>query len=155
MFKDICPSYKIRQWSDKENQQNVSKDVKELREFEETLLKQYKLYIDFLNESINSSNKFLLHNRAADEDQDSADKQKFESMRNYLLICVRCVCQAYEKLHYFNFSNDLLEIICQQLTSRIDLVSKLTNEAIRSKLKADKSLHLSLEVIIIAKLIHN
>lgn len=52
IFKDIMPSYKIRAWTEKENEQKVGKDVQEVKEYEETLVNQYKLYLDYLNEAI-------------------------------------------------------------------------------------------------------
>ena len=58
IYKDILPSYKIRAWTDKEKEQNVGKEVQQQKEFEETLVKQYKLYIDYLNDSIKTTNNF-------------------------------------------------------------------------------------------------
>lgn len=116
IFKDICPSYKIRPWSSKENEQTATKEVKQLKEYEETLLKQYKLYLDYLNDTIRSSCKLAL--------MASDDQLKRETHLGLMFICVRCVCQIFEKLFYFNFSNDLIDIIVNLLTSKFSQVRK-------------------------------
>lgn len=139
IFKDICPSYKIRPWSSKENEQTATKEVKQLKEYEETLLKQYKLYLDYLNDSIRGSCKLAL--------MSSDDQLKRETHLGLMFICVRCVCQLFEKLFYFNFSNDLIDIIVNQLTSKFNQVAELASNSIKDAFKNDKTLHLSLEVI--------
>ena len=52
IFKDILPGFKIRIWSDKENEQQVSSDVKDVKDYEHMLVKQYKLFIDYLDQCI-------------------------------------------------------------------------------------------------------
>ncbi len=52
IFKDIVPGYKIRVWSEKENEQQVSKDIASLKEYEHQLVKQYKLFIEYLESCI-------------------------------------------------------------------------------------------------------
>lgn len=119
IFKDICPSYKIRAWSEKENEQMAGKEVKTLKDYEETLLKQYKLYIDYLSETIRSATKLAL---IAEKSSSSNNKDKIETISSLAFISTRCVCQLFEKLFYFNYSNDLIEIIANQLTSKITQV---------------------------------
>jgi nucleolar complex protein 3 len=138
IFKDICPSYKIRAWSSKENEQAVSKDVKQLKEYEETLLKQYKLYIDYLQETVRGSVKLALINEA----------EKRDAYVNLAFITLRCVTQLFEKLFYFNFSNDLIDIVVGNLTAKFPQLADLAAQSIRDAFKADKTLHLSLEVVL-------
>jgi nucleolar complex protein 3 len=52
IFKDILPGYKIRIWPEKENEQQVSSDVRDVKDYEHTLVKQYKFFIDYLDQSI-------------------------------------------------------------------------------------------------------
>jgi len=52
IFKDILPGYKIRIWSEKENEQQVSSDVRDVKDYEHTLVKQYKFFSDYLDQSI-------------------------------------------------------------------------------------------------------
>ncbi|CAF0732006.1 unnamed protein product [Brachionus calyciflorus] len=141
IFKDIIPSYKIRPWTEKENEQKIGKDVQELKEFEETLLKQYKLFLDYLNDSIKGVYKSLYKS-----DSEKLTKQTEETVRSFGLICVRSACQLLEKLNHFNYTNDLIEIVATQLTSKISEISKISSETIRNIFAMDKTLHLSLEV---------
>lgn len=55
VFKDIIPGYRIRKLTDAEQQHGaLSKDVRKLRNFEETLLSNYQTYLQSL-ESISKS----------------------------------------------------------------------------------------------------
>lgn len=147
VFKDISPSYKIRAWSSRENEQTASKEVKNLKEYEETLLKQYKLYLDYLNDTIRGTTKLALLASHQSSSASSVDNRR-DAHLGLLVICVRCVCQLFEKLFYFNFSNDLIDMIVGQLTSKFFQVAQLASNAIKEAFKNDKTLHLSLEVYI-------
>ena len=109
IYKDIIPSYKIRAWTDKEQEQTVGKDVKTLREYEETLCRQYKLYIDYINDSIKEMNKHI-HDR---------DRATRESWKHYGIVCIGCLSGLLERKSHFNFAPDIIEIIVVQLTHKV------------------------------------
>ena len=140
IYKDILPSYKIRPWTEKEKEQNVGKEVQQLKEFEETLVKQYKLYIDYLNDSIKITNKALY-------DMNELSKNDVDSLKSYLVVCVKSLSSLIEKLFYFNHANDLIELIVQQLTNKTTEISKLAIESVKKLYRDDKDLQLSLDVI--------
>ncbi|SCV03573.1 LAMI_0H09252g1_1 [Lachancea mirantina] len=48
VFKSLIPSYKIRPLTDLERKEKVSKEVAKQRNFEQTLVSNYKLYLDLL-----------------------------------------------------------------------------------------------------------
>jgi hypothetical protein len=114
----------------------IYKDI----EFEETLVKQYKLYIDYLNDSIKITNKALY-------DMNELNKNDVDSLKSYLVVCVKCLSSLIEKLFYFNHANDLIELIVQQLTNKTTEISKLAIESVKKLYKDDKDLQLSLDVI--------
>ncbi|RNA30303.1 nucleolar complex 3 -like protein, partial [Brachionus plicatilis] len=140
IFKDIVPSYKIRAWTEKEIEQKIGNEVKELREYEETLLKQYKFYLDYLNDSIKDIYKTLY------KSESNISKSTEDSVKSFGLICVRSVCQMLEKLSHFNYSNDLIDMVVSQLTSSIAEISTLVSDTIKTLFVEDKTLHLSLEI---------
>lgn len=136
IYKDIIPSYKIRAWTDKEEEQNVGKDVKTLRDYEETLCRQYKLYIDYINDSIKEMNKHF-HDR---------DREVRESWKHYGIVCIGCLSGLLERKSHFNFTPEIIEIIIQQLTHKVPEISKLAAESVKKLYREDKTLQLSLEL---------
>ena len=91
------------------NDGKVGKDVKELKEYEETLVRQYKLYIDYLNDSIKEVNKLLAGMQ---------DKSDAAHIQMYGEVCIKCLGNLLERLSHFNFTSDIIEIIVQQLTNK-------------------------------------
>jgi nucleolar complex protein 3 len=58
VYKDIIPGYRIRPLTALEEETQVSRDVKKMREYEKALLSNYELYLKDLNVLLSS--KFLL-----------------------------------------------------------------------------------------------
>uniref|UniRef100_A0A0E0LBY6 Nucleolar complex protein 3 homolog n=1 Tax=Oryza punctata TaxID=4537 RepID=A0A0E0LBY6_ORYPU len=77
VFRDIIPSYRIRQLTEKELTVEVSKDVKKMRYYEYTLLRSYKAYLQKLI---------------------SLEKQP-----NFCALAVRCMCTLLDTAPHFNF----------------------------------------------------
>ena len=143
IFKDILPGYKIRPWTEKESQQNVSKEVQQLRDYEETLLKQYKLYLDYLNESIRVNYRLIFSARKNGEKPISeSDKSSLISLN---VILVRCLCKFLQRLSQFNFANEIIEWLVEQLTSTVPdviLIFEILNSILATK-KTNKIIFLS------------
>lgn len=109
IYKDIIPSYKIRAWTDKENEQSAGKDVKALKDFEETLVRQYKLYLDYVSDSMREINKALWS---------SGKKDYAETYKTFGMVCIKSLMGLLEHKSHFNFTPDIIEIIVQQLTNK-------------------------------------
>jgi len=60
VFKDIIPSYRIRQLTEKELAVEVSKDVKKTRYYEYTLIRCYKVLISFIS-FVPSERKLIIY----------------------------------------------------------------------------------------------
>ena len=103
------------------------------------MLKQYKLYIDYLSDSLKGSHRLLFKENGKVKDE--------EAVKQFATICVRSLSDLIERLSHFNHSSDIIEIIVQQLTSKIKPVAELANESIRKLLNNDKELRLSLEIV--------
>ena len=76
----------------------------------------------------------------------SRDVYEINILKSYVIVCVKCLTSLLEKLFYFNHSNDLIELIVQQLTNKEPEISKLAIESIEKIYKNDKDLQLSLDV---------
>uniref|UniRef100_A0A0D9VG24 Nucleolar complex protein 3 homolog n=1 Tax=Leersia perrieri TaxID=77586 RepID=A0A0D9VG24_9ORYZ len=99
VFRDIIPSYRIRQLTEKELTVEVSKDVKKMRYYEYTLLRSYKAYLQKLI---------------------SLEKQP-----NFYNVAVRCMCTLLDTAPHFNFRESILASVARNLSSPDDAVRSL------------------------------
>lgn len=106
VFRDIIPSYRIRQLTEKELAVEVSKEVKKTRYYEYTLIRSYKAYLQKLI---------------------SLEKQPY-----FYLVAVRCLCSLLDAAPHFNFRESLLASVVKNLSSSNDVARKQCCEAIRS-----------------------
>ncbi|KAL6841370.1 hypothetical protein ACP4OV_028888 [Aristida adscensionis] len=106
VFKDIIPSYRIRQLTEKELTVEVSKEVKKTRYYEYTLIRCYKAYLQKLI---------------------SLEKQP-----HFYPVAVRCMCALLDTAPHFNFRENLLASIVKNLSSSDDVVRKMCCETIQS-----------------------
>jgi len=98
-FKSIIPGYRIRPLTDHEKAEKVSRDVQKLRNFEQTLIINYKNYIDLLAElSKNAKNDSIMAQFAVKASCELASSfSQFNYRADILLIIVRRVCKPSPK----------------------------------------------------------
>ncbi|WVZ57288.1 hypothetical protein U9M48_007693 [Paspalum notatum var. saurae] len=106
VFKDIIPSYRIRQLTEKELAVEVSKEVKKTRYYEYTLIRCYKAYLQKL--------------------------VSLEKQPQFYHVAVRCMCALLDTAPHFNFRESLLASVVKNLSSSDDVVRKMCCETIRS-----------------------
>ncbi|XP_062215324.1 nucleolar complex-associated protein 3 [Phragmites australis] len=106
VFKDIIPSYRVRQLTEKELTVEVSKEVKKTRYYEYTLIRCYKAYLQKLI---------------------SLEKQP-----RFYSVAVRCMCALLDTAPHFNFHESLLASVVKNLSSSDDVVRKMCCETVRS-----------------------
>ena len=99
VYKDIIPGYRIRPILEAEKTTKVSTEVKQLRNFEETILSNYKAFIASLVTTIKSAR---IHEQKAP----------------LSLIAVNCAAGLLTAVPHFNYRTDLLKIVVQQLSRR-------------------------------------
>ncbi|KAH7415725.1 hypothetical protein KP509_14G058300 [Ceratopteris richardii] len=106
IYRDIVPGYRIRLPTEKELEMKVSKEVKQLRDFESKLLKCYQRYIQFLVKSTKSGSL----SKAA----------------------TRCITGLLEAIPHFNFRDSLLSATVPMMNSADSDCRKLSCNAIQS-----------------------
>jgi hypothetical protein len=104
-------------------------------------VKQYKLYIDYLNESINGVNRSLFK-----ESNSHLTHSDIDSLKVYSTVCVKCLCELLDKLAHFNYTSEIMICIVNQLTSKIAAVSDLSLQSIKQMFRDDKELQLSSQI---------
>ncbi len=101
VFKDAIPGYRIRPIAEVDQTEKVSKDVRRLRAFEQTLVSSYQAYIKDLASSAKPSSKDL-----------------FEATASVASVAISCACALLLAVPHFNFRGELLKILVTRLSLR-------------------------------------
>ncbi|ROT35989.1 nucleolar complex-associated protein [Sodiomyces alkalinus F11] len=101
VYKDIIPGYRIRPLAEKQQAENVSKEVDKLRSYEQSLIKGYQTYVNLLT-------------KHAKADHPSS-RRKGQSISS---IAIMCACSLVKAVPHFNFRTELLKILVGKLSKR-------------------------------------
>lgn len=100
IYKDVIPGYRIRPLSEEETSAKISKEVRKLRNYEQSLLSGYKHYIQTLL-ALTKPSKDKANNDAG--------------LKN---VAINCACNLLLAVPHFNFRAELLRIVVNQLARR-------------------------------------
>ena len=101
VYKDVIPGYRIRPIAEVDQTEKVSKDVRKLRAFEQTLVGSYQAYIKDL---ANCAKKNM--------------SSGIEAGASIASIAISCACALLQAVPHFNFRGELLKILVAKLSSR-------------------------------------
>lgn len=101
VYKDAIPGYRIRPIAEVNQTEKVSKDVRRLRAFEQTLVSSYQEYIKDLARCAKPSKGEIT-----------------EAAANLASVAVSCACALLLAVPHFNFRGELLKILITKLSSR-------------------------------------
>ncbi|CUM66328.1 uncharacterized protein PRCAT00003990001 [Priceomyces carsonii] len=105
VFKSLAPSYRIRPLSDTEKRQKVSKDIAQLRNFEQSLVANYVAYVNRLAQLAVVS--FL---NSQNDRKVALDEIKLG------LLATKAACElCLSSLRNFNYRSEVITIICRRL----------------------------------------
>ena len=131
VFKDILPAYRIREKSDDEANVKLSKEVRQLQQFEQTLLKSYRTYVRTL--SLLARNK----SRGRRGRQVKID-----------LVAVICACDLLLTLPHFNYRSEIIQILSEQLSRKnVDQKFLKAKKALEQLFETDEDGNASLEAV--------
>lgn len=97
VYKDIIPGYRIRPLTALEEETQVSRDVKKMREYEKSLLSNYEMYLKDLT--------VLLSRRKTEEDASLA------------LVATRCLCELLIAKTHFNFRLEIMVAVVTRMST--------------------------------------
>lgn len=104
VYKDVIPGYRIRPIAEMDQTEKVSKDVRRLRAFEQSLVSSYQAYIGDLA-------------TCAKARKGGA----FEASSQVEQVAIACACTLLVAVPHFNFRGELLKILVGKLsTNKID-----------------------------------
>ncbi|KAJ4151014.1 hypothetical protein LMH87_011735 [Akanthomyces muscarius] len=101
VYKDIIPGYRIRPLGEDEQKGEISKDVRKLRQFEQSLVSGYQHYVKELNRIARLGVR--------------AKTPGAQSISN---IAYTCACALLTAAPHFNFRTELLKILVWKLSKR-------------------------------------
>ncbi|RAL14812.1 nuclear export protein Noc3 [Aspergillus homomorphus CBS 101889] len=131
VYKDVIPGYRIRPLTDQDMTGKVSKEVRKLRSYEQTLLSNYKHYIGKLVE-ITKPNK---------KDVAPVDA-------GLKTIAINCACNLLLAVPHFNFRTELLKILINRLARRqVDADFVKCRETLEDVFQKDQDGVVSLEAV--------
>ena len=101
VYKDAIPGYRIRPIAEADQTEKVSKEVRRLRTFEQSLVSAYQDYLKDLSSCAKTSSR--------NHGEDAA------GLAN---VAISCACALLLAVPHFNFRGDLLKIIVGKLSTR-------------------------------------
>jgi nucleolar complex protein 3 len=102
VFKDVIPGYRIRPLSERDMDTKVSKEVRRLRAYEQTLVSNYHTYVIEIGK--------LAQSEGGLDSQDGGSRIGS--------IAIMCACTLLTSVPHFNFRGELLNILVRKLSSR-------------------------------------
>ncbi|KAJ8103224.1 nucleolar complex-associated protein-domain-containing protein [Lipomyces tetrasporus] len=132
VYKDIIPGYRIRPLTDAEKAAKVSKEVKKLRSFEQSLVYNYKQYVDSLNDYVKKSFKSDI----------ASPGYKVGS------TALSCACGLLVAVPHFNFRSELITIVSQRLGRRRNMAAGIAGLPITHRITDDAGFNKCIQTII-------
>ncbi|CAH1399034.1 unnamed protein product [Nezara viridula] len=131
VLKDIIPSYQIK------HQENPDvRQTKELQNYEKSLLKGYRGYLQRL-EKVASR---LYHKKGDTRVWTKADISLGE-------LSIKCLCELVMEHPYFNYSTNIIRVIIPYLDNKLSSVREQVSKAVRHVFINDKRGEITLEIV--------
>lgn len=101
IFRDVIPGYRIRPLGEEVNKnEKLSKEVRKLRSYEQSLLSSYKHYVQQLT------------------DLSKGGSRASEEANSIRTVAINCVCNMLLSVPHFNYRTELLKILVNRLSKR-------------------------------------
>uniref|UniRef100_A0A3B3VK27 Nucleolar complex protein 3 homolog n=1 Tax=Poecilia latipinna TaxID=48699 RepID=A0A3B3VK27_9TELE len=130
VFKDIAPTYRIRPLTSAEKNTKVTrKETQQLREFEESLVSQYKFYLEDLEQTIKDWKQ---------KKRKRSQVVSFQSYRSLAEVSVRCLCELLLSMPHFNFHNNIIVVLVPLMNDPLKKVADMCCDAFRKLFQEDR-----------------
>lgn len=131
VYKDVIPGYRIRPIAEIDQTEKVSKDVRRLRAFEQSLVGSYQTYIKDLA-------RYAKARSGGVSEAASSVKQ----------VAIACTCALLIAVPHFNFRGELLKILVGKLsTNKIDADFIKCRETLETLFRKDEDGTSSLDAV--------
>lgn len=131
VYKDVIPGYRIRPIAEVDQTEKVSKDVRRLRAFEQSLVSSYQSYIKDLAICVKARDEGLS-----------------EGASHVKRVAIACTCALLNAVPHFNFRGELLKILVGKLsTNKVDADFIKCRETLESLFRNDEDGTSSLDAV--------
>ena len=131
VYKDVIPGYRIRPIAEIDQTEKVSKDVKRLRAFEQSLVSSYQTYIKDL--------------ATCAKGRQGLSSEAVSSLKQ---VAIACSCALLVAVPHFNFRGELLKILVGKLsTNKIDADFIKCRETLETLFREDEDGTWSLDAV--------
>lgn len=131
VFKDVIPGYRIRPIAEADQTDKVSKEVRRLRAFEQTLVASYQNYLKELAKCA----KY-------------ASGEASEATASLASVAIPCACALLLAVPHFNFRGELLKILVAKLSERrVDSEYNKCRESLEALFRNDEDGTSSLDAV--------
>uniref|UniRef100_A0A3Q2Q837 Nucleolar complex protein 3 homolog n=1 Tax=Fundulus heteroclitus TaxID=8078 RepID=A0A3Q2Q837_FUNHE len=129
VFKDIAPTYRIRPLTAAEKNTKVKKETQQLREFEESIVSQYKFFLEDLEQTIKDWKQ---------KKRKRSQAVSVQSYRGLAEVSVRCLCELLLTMPHFNFHNNIIVTLVPLMNDPLKKVSDMCCDAFRKLFHDDR-----------------
>ncbi|XP_064630556.1 nucleolar complex protein 3 homolog [Lineus longissimus] len=151
IFKDILPDYRIRVQTEKEKEQKQKKETAALRDFEQTLVRNYQLYLQFLERMIEGNKKVKKKKKKYEEVKKTCKEFIPEAAEKSLRdISIQCMCSLLASHPEFNFRSNMIATLVPFMNNETPEIADQVCDCFKEVLKADKMGEISLEMVRLA-----
>ncbi|KAL5471037.1 hypothetical protein EMCRGX_G029111 [Ephydatia muelleri] len=155
VVKDITPTYRIQDWKEIDKGVKLSKDVLRLRQFEQSLLSNYRLFLELLDKTVQAGLKekdkvsSKRNRKSALTLLEGGEDILQSSLQGLAEVALTCLCDLVVSLSHFNFCNNILVILVPRMNSKAldGKVSQLCCGAIEKLFEGDMVGEVSLEAV--------
>ena len=131
VYKDVIPGYRIRPIAEVDQTEKVSKDVRRLRAFEQSLVGSYQVYVKDLAACAKTQ-----------------QERVSEAALRVRQVAIACTCALLIAVPHFNFRGELLKILVGKLsTNTVDADFIKCRETLESLFRNDEEGTSSLDAV--------
>ena len=141
VYKSIIPGYRIRPLSAEEQSAKVTKEVKKLRGYEQSLVHSYQQYVETLAKLSRGRKQPKAGNTPARTEANKADLEIAH-------IAVTCAAGLVLGVPHFNFRTELLKILIDTLSKRsVNTAHQKARKALEELFRTDEDGTASLDSV--------
>lgn len=114
VYKDVIPGYRIRPIAEDGPEEKLSKEVRKLRAYEQSLVAGYQAYVRDLARYAKGGRQSD-HQGAVEGEKSKKARQQGPSVQS---VAITCACTLLTSVPHFNFRGDLIKILVGKLSTR-------------------------------------
>ena len=142
VFRDILPSYRLKEDDGSRLEKRLKKETRELQEYEATLLKDYRTYLNKLqrmSECVKKKKSSSFYDAALTGDAGSKEK--------IAVVGTRCLCNLMLANTSFNYAQVIIESVVPLMSSRLQSLREVSFDSVVRLFREDKTGQVSMMAV--------